>query len=138
VQLPEKVFPTLGKMVVGDIEMAHVKEALEADNFWIEKSPSAKRVRLRIEWVLDYAKSLKLRSGENPAKWKGNLALLMPSPAQLRKGKKLQHTSLEYGRVPDFIKDLRKREGIAAMRCLTLMWHLGQKIRESGLPTKHR
>jgi hypothetical protein len=38
------------------------------------KPETARRVRGRIEAVLDCAKAIGFRSGENPAAWKGKLA----------------------------------------------------------------
>ena len=45
---------------------------------WQSKPETASRVRGRIEKVLDYAKARKFRQGENPAAWRGNLALMLP------------------------------------------------------------
>ncbi len=38
---------------------------------WQEKPETARRVRMRLEKVLDAAKVKGLRSGDNPARWKG-------------------------------------------------------------------
>jgi len=40
---------------------------------WTTKSETASRLRGRIERVLDAAKARGLRSGENPARWRGHL-----------------------------------------------------------------
>jgi hypothetical protein len=40
---------------------------------WQDKQETASRLRGRIEKVLDYAKAIGLRDGENPARWKGHL-----------------------------------------------------------------
>ena len=45
---------------------------------WLTKNETASRLRGRIETVLDYAKVMKWRAGENPAIWRGNLKLLLP------------------------------------------------------------
>jgi hypothetical protein len=47
---------------------------------------TASRLRGRIEAVLDFAKAHKLRSGENPASWRGNLALILPKRPKLSRG----------------------------------------------------
>ena len=60
---------------------------------WMSKPETANRVRGRIEAVLDAAKVRGLRTGENPAAWRGNLALLMP---KRRKGPKKQHDAMLY------------------------------------------
>jgi hypothetical protein len=40
---------------------------------WNDKPETASRLRGRIERVLDAAKAQGLRSGENPARWRGHL-----------------------------------------------------------------
>ena len=45
---------------------------------WLTKSETANRLRGRIERVLNAAKAKGLRSGENPAAWRGHLELLLP------------------------------------------------------------
>jgi integrase len=42
---------------------------------WGEKRETARRVRMRLERVLGYAKTQRYRSGDNPAAWKDNLDL---------------------------------------------------------------
>ena len=41
---------------------------------WAKKHETASRLRGRIERALDAAKAQGLRSGENPARWRGHLA----------------------------------------------------------------
>jgi hypothetical protein len=53
---------------------------------WIAKPETARRIRERIERVLDAAKAAGLRSGENPARWKGHLAFLLPRRPKLARG----------------------------------------------------
>lgn len=78
---------------------------------WNAKPETASRVRGRIEAVLDAAKVMGLRSGENPATWKGNLAQLLPAPKKLTRG---HHRALAFVAVPEFMKALRGRSGVAA------------------------
>lgn len=78
---------------------------------WASKPETASRVRGRIEAVLDAAKVMGLRSGENPAAWKGNLAHLLPAPRKLTRG---HHRALAYADAPEFVKALRERSGVAA------------------------
>ena len=52
---------------------------------WETKAETASRIRGRIERVLDAARARGLRSGENPARWRGHLqALLGPPEAHAR------------------------------------------------------
>lgn len=46
---------------------------------WDKKRETARRVRGRVERVLDAAAVKGWRSGENPARWKGNLSVILPN-----------------------------------------------------------
>ncbi|MFG1246029.1 tyrosine-type recombinase/integrase [Xanthobacter flavus] len=78
---------------------------------WSEKNETASRVRGRIEAVLDAAKAKGLRSGENPARWKGHLALTLPKRQKLQRG---HHEAMAYGDVPALVKRLRLVRGMSA------------------------
>jgi integrase len=94
---------------VADVTLADVIEILEP--IWTTKAETARRVRCRIENVLDVAKVRQLRSGENPARLKGNLELLL---AKQRKGPKRHHPAMPFAQVPPFFLDLRARKGLSA------------------------
>ena len=79
---------------------------------WITKSETASCLRGRIERVLDAAKAKGLRSGENPAAWRGNLKVLLPKRKKLTRG---HHPALPYVEMPVFMADLRSRDAIAAL-----------------------
>lgn len=95
---------------VAAIDDAHVMKVLQP--IWNTKTETASRVRGRIEKVLDRAKALKLRSGENPARWTGHLDQLLPKKSQVAPVE--NHPALPYQRVPEFMAELRRREGISA------------------------
>ncbi len=77
-------FPILGKLPVGGIDTSLVLKVLE--RIWAVKTPTAGRVRERIEAVLNAAKAKGLRAGENPAAWRGHLDNLFGHrPPELRK-----------------------------------------------------
>lgn len=78
---------------------------------WQEKPETASRVRGRIERVLDAAKVRKLRDGDNPARWRGHLALLLSKPRKLSRG---HHPALPYDDLPGFMSALRQRDGVSA------------------------
>jgi integrase len=78
---------------------------------WNEKPETASRLRGRIERVLDAAKAQGLRSGENPARWRGHLDHLLAKRQRLTRG---HHPAMPYADVSAFMTTLRKREGIAA------------------------
>lgn len=75
--------PFLGDKEVAGITTDDVLEVLRP--IWLRRTETAKRLRARIEAVIDWCTVKKLRSGANPASWKGNLALLLPSPSQVAK-----------------------------------------------------
>ena len=72
---------------------------------------SAKRLRGRIEKVLDAAAVRGLRTGENPARWRGHLQSLLSKPKVLTRG---HHAALPYEKLPDFVAQLRVRQSVAA------------------------
>ena len=49
---------------------------------WTVKAETASRVRGRIEKVLDAAKAKGFQEGEKPARWRGHLDHLFPSPSR--------------------------------------------------------
>lgn len=102
-------YPHFGAMPVSHIETAHVLEVLEP--IWSIKPETANRVRGRIENVLDAAKVQGLRSGENPARWRGHLDHLLPKPEKLQRG---HHAALPYADLPTFMSELKAREALAA------------------------
>src|SRR4051812_11660853 len=77
---------------------------------WTKKAETASRLRGRIERVLDFARARGLRSGENPARWRGHLDAILPKRANLTRG---HHKALPFDDVPDFVAALREREGVA-------------------------
>ncbi|HZZ23634.1 MAG TPA: integrase arm-type DNA-binding domain-containing protein [Roseiarcus sp.] len=78
---------------------------------WQTKPESASRVRARIERVLNAARAERLRSGENPAAWRGHLDATLPKPAKLTRG---HHAALAYTDVLPVMSDLRARPAPAA------------------------
>jgi integrase len=79
---------------------------------WNDKSETASRIRARIERVLDAAKAQGLRSGENPARWRGHLDQLLPKRQRLTRG---HHAAMSYADVPGFMADLQSRHATAAL-----------------------
>ena len=63
--------PDLGKMAVQDIRLQDVLRVLTP--IWDDKTVTAVKVRERLEKVLAYATVQGHRTGDNPARWKGNL-----------------------------------------------------------------
>lgn len=102
--------PVLGGMRVDRIETDHVLAVLRP--IWTTKTETASRVRQRMEAVLDAATVHKKRAGENPARWRGHLAMILPKPTAVTKVENF--AALPYGELPAFMAALRKRHGEAA------------------------
>ena len=77
---------------------------------WKKIPETASRVRGRIEKILDAAAAKGLRSGVNPARWKGHLDHLLPKRQKLTRG---HHAAMPYDEVPNFIAALRAREAVS-------------------------
>ena len=103
-------YPVIGSLPVAVVEDGHVMKILQP--IWNSKTETANRVRGRIEKILDRARALKLRSGENPARWKGHLDHLLPARSQVAPVE--HHAALPYRDLPGFMAKLRKRDGISA------------------------
>lgn len=86
---------------------------------WTTLPETAKRVRGRIERILDAAKArgLRPRDSINPAAWRGHLALLLPAPSKLTRG---HHAALPWQDAPQFMAELKRRPALAA-RCLEIV-----------------
>jgi hypothetical protein len=75
------VHPVVGDLPVSEVGKAHLLQILEP--IGKTKPETAGRLRGRIETVLDAATARELRSGENPARWRGHTGQL-PMPICLR------------------------------------------------------
>ena len=108
--LERYAFPAFGSLPVADVDLPHVLKALQP--IWETRTETATRVRQRIEAVLAWATVSKYRSGDNPARWSGNLEAVLPKPAKVSKVK--HHRALAWQEIPGFMADLRKMEGMGA------------------------
>jgi integrase len=104
------VLPVLGRLSVADIDTGLVLKCVEP--IWASKTETASRVRGRIEAVLDFATVRGHRTGENPARWKGHLAHLLPARSQIQKTVHLRAMPIDD--LPTFMATLRDRKGVAA------------------------
>lgn len=102
--------PLLGGLPVGKIDTGLVLKVLEP--IWNTKTETAKRVRGRIERILDWATVRRYRSGENSARWRGHLDTLLAKPTKIHK---VTHfAALPYADVPKFMAMLAEQKGTAA------------------------
>lgn len=80
---------------------------------WSTKPETAGKLRERLERVLDAARAKGDRPADsaNPARWKGHLALLLPSRPKLVRG---HMAAMPWREVPAFMAALRERSGMSA------------------------
>jgi integrase len=109
-------FPKIGHMPVDSIDTEHILQVLKP--IWNIKTETASRVRGRIELILDYAEVQKWRTGSNPARWKGHLKSILPSPQKIAQVK--HHKAMPYKELPTFLTKLNQMDGMGA-RCLEML-----------------
>lgn len=101
------VFPALtadlNGLPVRKVDTEAVVECLE--KIWTTKTETAKRVRGRIEAVLDWAKVRGYRSGDNPARWSGHLDKILAKPSKVKSVE--HHPAMPWREVPAFMAKLR-------------------------------
>jgi integrase len=108
--LDTHALPVLGDMPTADVAVGDVMRVLEP--LWRETPETASRLRGRIESVLDYATARGWRTGDNPARWRGHLANLLPARAKIARVE--HHAALPWREVGAFTATLRGKETISA------------------------
>lgn len=102
--------PELGRMLVQDITTQDILRVLKP--LWMEKTATASRLRGRIEAVLSWATVAGHRTGDNPARWAGNLKELLPPPSKV--ANEGNHPALALEDAPRWFAALQAREGFGA------------------------
>lgn len=97
---------------VSEVGVADVLAVLTP--IWGTVPETASRLRGRIEAVLDAAAARGERVGDNPARWRGHLAKLLPARQKLSRG---HHAAMPWQDVPAFVTELHAREAMSAV-CL--------------------
>lgn len=123
-------YPTIGDLLVRNVNIGHITEIILPH--WTTKNETINRVRNRIELVLDWATVLKYRTGDNPARWKGNLDKVLPKSSKV--APVTSHRALKDIEVFGFVKKLRKVDGIGA-RCLEFVILTACRSGEARLAT---
>lgn len=110
----------IGALRVQDVTVADVLRVLSQDvrdkagevegTLWQARPETASRLRGRIEAVLTWATVRGHRSGDNPARWAGNLRELLPAQSATV----AHHPALALADAPRWFAALRKREGKGA------------------------
>lgn len=119
--------PELGKMLVQDITTQDVLRVLQPH--WATKTETAKRLRGRIEAVLSWATVAGHRTGDNPARWAGNLKELLPAPSKV--ATESNHPALALADATRWFAALQTRDGngARALELLALTATRSQEVR---------
>lgn len=94
--LRDHAYPIIGDLAVCDVDTDSVLKVLRP--IWTTIPETARRVRGRIEMILSAAKTEGLRTGENPALWRGHLDQM--ELARRKKSSVKHHPALPYEEMP--------------------------------------
>ena len=114
---------TLGSSYCSKIENLQVSEITVHDVLgvlrepWQSRPETASRLRGRIERVLAFAAVMGWRSGDNPARWQGNLKDALPKRDEAKRG---HYAAMPYNELPAFMETLKARPADSA-RALELL-----------------
>ena len=103
--------PFIGNKPIDAVDMNDILNILVP--IWQTKTVTATRLRGRLEWILASATTRGLRTGVNPATWKGLLETVLPKPGKI--AKEQHHPALDYRLVHGFIRQLQDIDGVAAL-----------------------
>jgi len=104
------VNPLIGKLRVSEIDTVLVLTVLEP--IWTVIPTTARLIRGRIEMVLDWAKTREMRTGENPARWRGHIENLLADEPRRRRVK--HFPALPYPELGDIMIKLRNLSYLSA------------------------
>jgi integrase len=113
--LRDYVTPHFGKLPIAEIGVAQVLKVLSP--LWVAKPDVARRLRVRLEAVFDYAIALAWHPGPNPAVWRGGLKPLLAAKSKLPSA---HYAALDWHEVPALMAALAADESVAA-RCLAFL-----------------
>lgn len=102
--------PEIGAMLVQDITVQDVLRVLQP--IWATKTETARKLRSRIENILSWATVAGHRTGDNPARWRGNLAELLPKPSKI--ADRGNHPAVALDEAATWFKVMRQGEGVGA------------------------
>lgn len=102
-------FPVIGHKAPAEVTTEDVLAILRP--IWDAKQETARRVRNRIEIVLNAAKAQRLRDGENVAQWRGHLELLLTRQKTMGRG---HHAALPWQQVPAFWQTIKDHNDLSA------------------------
>src|SRR5262252_1006274 len=105
--LATHVHPIIGDLPIKTINRDMVVRVLQP--IWHDKPETSRRIRMRIETIVDYAIARKVFHGDNPATL-GPIKLLLGKQTDA-----VQHQeALPYERIHEFVRQLREHDGIGS------------------------
>lgn len=102
--------PEIGKLAVQDVTLQDVQRVLVP--IWESHTETASKLRQKIEGVLSWATVSGYRKGDNPARWSGNLELVMPKASKVANAQ--NYPALQLGDVTRWWQALQGRDGMGA------------------------
>ncbi len=112
----QHALPSLKSKPTAEIDAQDILNVLEP--IWLEKTPTAKRLRQRLEEVFEWAKVHGHYEGENPARWAGHLKEMLPKPDRV--SKVVSHPAVALTDLPRWFERVKSIEGMGA-RALQLV-----------------
>ncbi len=109
--LARLAYPAIGEKTVGNLVTDDIVSILRP--IWTTRTETADRLRGRIERVLDYARTQGWREGENPARWRGHLAHILPKPSTVAQVE--HHAAIPYRTIALVMAALARSGGMGAM-----------------------
>lgn len=74
--------PIIGRKKIDSITQSDILKVVEP--IWETKTDTAYRVLGRLERIIEYATFIGLYNKPNPARWKGNIDMLLPPPSKIK------------------------------------------------------
>ena len=103
--------PIIGNKPLDEVTLDDILKILTP--IWHTRTVTAERLRGRLDWIFSSASTRNLRSGPNPAAWRGLLQTILPSPGKIKREQ--HHPALEYKELPAFMSALHEMDGIAPL-----------------------
>lgn len=98
-------FPHIGKLPANEIGTEQLLKILQP--IWATKTRTADEVRGQAEVVLDAAKAKGLRTGDNPARWRGHLDNFLSKSDKKRARKRKHFPAMKWQDVPTLMLKLK-------------------------------
>ena len=112
-------YPHLGRRPIESVGTDDILAVLRP--IWPTTTETADRLRGRMERVLDYAASQGWRGADNPARWKGHLAHILPKPNAVTQV--AHHAAVPWRQIGVVMAALARSDGVSAravmFACLT-------------------